>query len=90
MDSAIHRSLFPCPRSPFFLTGDRLSWKKVAGLVLSFAGILILLRTHLGLSSIQQLKRWIIQNFSLLLPSDKKKLGQPKRTAPGSEVRKRR
>ena len=39
----------------FFLTGDRLSWNKVAGLVLSFAGILILLSTHLGLSAIQQL-----------------------------------
>ena len=33
----------------FFLIGDRLSWNKAAGLALSFAGILILLSTHLGL-----------------------------------------
>lgn len=39
----------------FFLSGDRLSWNKVTGLVLSFAGILILLRTHLTLPSKQQL-----------------------------------
>jgi drug/metabolite transporter (DMT)-like permease len=35
----------------FFLSGDRLSWNKAAGLTLSFAGILILLSTHLGLPS---------------------------------------
>ena len=35
----------------FFLSGDRLSWNKAAGLVLSFAGVLILLSTHLGLPS---------------------------------------
>jgi drug/metabolite transporter (DMT)-like permease len=35
----------------FFLTGDRLSWNKAAGLTLSFAGILILLSAHLGLPS---------------------------------------
>jgi drug/metabolite transporter (DMT)-like permease len=35
----------------FFLSGDRLSWNKAAGMVLSFAGILILLSTHLGLPS---------------------------------------
>jgi drug/metabolite transporter (DMT)-like permease len=35
----------------FFLSGDRLSWNKAAGLALSFAGILILLSTHLGLPS---------------------------------------
>lgn len=35
----------------FFLSGDRLSWNKAAGLVLSFTGILILLSTHLGLPS---------------------------------------
>ena len=39
----------------FFLIGDRLSWNKAAGLVLSFAGILILLSKHLGLPSIQEL-----------------------------------
>jgi drug/metabolite transporter (DMT)-like permease len=39
----------------FFLSGDRLSWNKAAGLVLSFAGILILLSKHLGLPSMQQL-----------------------------------
>ncbi len=39
----------------FFLFGDRLSWNKAAGLVLSFAGILILLSKHLGLPSMQQL-----------------------------------
>ena len=39
----------------FFLIGDRLSWNKAAGLVLSFAGILILLSKHLGLPSMQQL-----------------------------------
>ncbi len=39
----------------FFLTGDRLSWNKAIGLVLSFAGILILLSSHLGLPSIHQL-----------------------------------
>jgi drug/metabolite transporter (DMT)-like permease len=37
-----------------FLIGDRLSWNKAAGLILSFAGILILLSTHLGLSSKMQ------------------------------------
>jgi drug/metabolite transporter (DMT)-like permease len=35
----------------FFLIGDRLSWNKAAGLILSFAGILILLSSHLGLPS---------------------------------------
>ncbi|MEJ2728369.1 MAG: DMT family transporter [Deltaproteobacteria bacterium] len=35
----------------FFLTGDRLSWNKAAGLALSFAGVLILLSTHMGLPS---------------------------------------
>ncbi len=39
----------------FFLTGDRLSWNKAIGLVLSFVGILILLSSHLGLPSIHQL-----------------------------------
>ena len=39
----------------FFLSGDRLSWNKAVGLVLSFAGILILLSKHLGLPSMQQL-----------------------------------
>jgi len=39
----------------FFLSGDRLSWNKAAGLALSFAGILILLSKHLGLPSMQQL-----------------------------------
>ena len=39
----------------FFLIGDRLSWNKVVGLILSFAGILILLSKHLGLPSMQQL-----------------------------------
>lgn len=39
----------------FFLSGDRLSWNKAAGLALSFAGILILLSTHLGLPSKLQL-----------------------------------
>ena len=38
----------------FFLIGDRLSWNKAAGLILSFAGILILLSKHLGLPSMQQ------------------------------------
>ena len=35
----------------FFLIGDRLSWNKAAGMALSFAGILTLLSTHLGLPS---------------------------------------
>jgi drug/metabolite transporter (DMT)-like permease len=35
----------------FFLIGDRLSWNKAAGLILSFVGILILLSAHLGLPS---------------------------------------
>ena len=35
----------------FFLIGDRLSWNKAAGLILSFVGILILLSSHLGLPS---------------------------------------
>lgn len=35
----------------FFLIDDRLSWSKAAGLLLSFAGILVLLSTHLGLPS---------------------------------------
>jgi drug/metabolite transporter (DMT)-like permease len=39
----------------FFLIGDRLSWNKAAGLILSFAGILILLSKHLGLPSMRQL-----------------------------------
>jgi len=38
----------------FFLIGDRLSWNKVVGLILSFAGILILLSKHLGLPSMLQ------------------------------------
>jgi drug/metabolite transporter (DMT)-like permease len=38
----------------FFLIGDRLSWNKAAGLVLSFAGILVLLSKHLGLPSMQE------------------------------------
>ena len=38
----------------FFLTGDRLSIAKVAGMTLSFAGILILLSQHLGLPSVSQ------------------------------------
>jgi len=38
----------------FFLTGDRLSITKGAGLIFSFAGIIILLSKHLGLPSIQQ------------------------------------
>ena len=39
----------------FFLSGDRLSWTKVAGLALAFAGILILLSAHLALPSLRQL-----------------------------------
>ena len=35
----------------FFLIGDRLSWNKAVGLILSFIGILILLSSHLGLPS---------------------------------------
>lgn len=38
----------------FFLAGDRLSVSKWVGLVLSFAGILILLSKHLGLPSSQE------------------------------------
>jgi drug/metabolite transporter (DMT)-like permease len=38
----------------FLLTGDRLSLTRAAGLVLSFAGIFVLLSKHLGLPSIQQ------------------------------------
>jgi len=38
----------------FFLTGDRLSITKGAGLILSFAGIIILLSKDLGLPSLQQ------------------------------------
>lgn len=38
----------------FFLTGDRLSIVKAAGMMLSFAGILILLSQHLGLPSVHQ------------------------------------
>ena len=38
----------------FFLSGDRLSVTKGAGLVFSFAGIIILLSNDLGLPSIQQ------------------------------------
>ena len=38
----------------FFLTGDRLSMGKAAGMMLSFAGILILLSQHLGLPSVNQ------------------------------------
>ena len=39
----------------FFLSGDRLSWNKAVGMALSFAGILILLSTHLGLPSKPQI-----------------------------------
>jgi len=39
----------------FFLPGDRLSIVKAAGMMLSFAGILILLSQHLGLPSVHQL-----------------------------------
>jgi drug/metabolite transporter (DMT)-like permease len=38
----------------FLLSGDRLSPIRGAGLILSFAGILVLLSKHLGLPSIQQ------------------------------------
>ncbi|MCK4986324.1 MAG: DMT family transporter [Desulfobacterales bacterium] len=38
----------------FFLAGDRLTVRKSGGLVLSFAGILILLSKHLGLASTQE------------------------------------
>lgn len=38
----------------FFLTGDRLSIAKAAGMMLSFAGILVLLSQHLGLPSVDQ------------------------------------
>ena len=38
----------------FFLSGDRLSVTKGAGLIFSFAGIIILLSNDLGLPSIQQ------------------------------------
>ena len=38
----------------FLLTGDRLSISRGAGLILSFAGIFILLSKHLGLPSVQQ------------------------------------
>jgi drug/metabolite transporter (DMT)-like permease len=39
----------------FFLSGDRLTAKKMLGLILSFGGILILLSKHLGLSSVEEL-----------------------------------
>ena len=38
----------------FFLTGDRLSIAKTVGMMLSFAGILVLLSQHLGLPSVDQ------------------------------------
>ena len=38
----------------FFLTGDRLTLTKSTGLILSFAGIVILLSKHMGLPSAQQ------------------------------------
>jgi drug/metabolite transporter (DMT)-like permease len=38
----------------FFLTGDRLSIAKTAGMMMSFAGILILLSQHLGMPSVHQ------------------------------------
>ena len=38
----------------FFLAGDSLTLRKSGGLILSFAGILILLSKHLGLPSIQE------------------------------------
>jgi len=38
----------------FFLTGDRLSVAKGVGMMLSFAGILVLLSQHLGLPSVDQ------------------------------------
>ncbi|MGD2096603.1 MAG: DMT family transporter [Desulfobacterales bacterium] len=38
----------------FFLTGDRLSIAKSVGMILSFAGILVLLSQHLGLPSVDQ------------------------------------
>ena len=39
----------------FLLTGDRMSFTRGVGLILSFAGIVILLSKHLGLPSLQQL-----------------------------------
>lgn len=39
----------------FFLSGDRLSVTKSTGLILSFAGIVVLLSKHLGLPSVLQL-----------------------------------
>jgi drug/metabolite transporter (DMT)-like permease len=38
----------------FFLTGDRLSLAKAAGMMMSFAGIVVLLSQHLGLPSVDQ------------------------------------
>ncbi len=38
----------------FFLAGDRLTLRKSGGLILSFAGVIILLSKHLGLPSIQE------------------------------------
>jgi drug/metabolite transporter (DMT)-like permease len=38
----------------YFLTGDRLSVAKGVGMMLSFAGILVLLSQHLGLPSVDQ------------------------------------
>jgi drug/metabolite transporter (DMT)-like permease len=38
----------------FFLTGDRLSLAEAAGMMMSFAGIVVLLSQHLGLPSVDQ------------------------------------
>jgi drug/metabolite transporter (DMT)-like permease len=46
--------LFHALGAHFFLAGDRLTLGKSGGLILSFAGITILLSKHLGLPSIQE------------------------------------
>jgi drug/metabolite transporter (DMT)-like permease len=51
----------------FFLVADRLSLKKSGGLILSFAGILILLSKHLGLPSIQQFAGDLMALFAAVL-----------------------
>jgi drug/metabolite transporter (DMT)-like permease len=46
--------LFHALGAHFFLTGDRISATKSAGLILSFAGIVVLLSEDLGLPTLQQ------------------------------------
>jgi len=55
MDSALHHTFFSRHRRPFFLKGDSLNWNKGVGMLLAFAGIIVLLSKDIGLPSNENL-----------------------------------